>query len=88
MWYVYVLYSSRDRKLYVGCTENVQRRLARHNAGAVPATRHRRPLTLIHFEEYTGKGNAFNRERFLKSLWGGRFKKKVLRTYLAKLAAR
>jgi len=29
-----------------------------------------------------GKAEAFNRERFLKSLWGGRFKKNVLKKYL------
>lgn len=79
---VYILYSQKDRKLYVGCTNDIDKRLARHYNGYVLATKDRRPLSLIYTETLENKGNAFNRERFLKSLWGGRFKKKVLDNFL------
>ncbi|MBI5470674.1 GIY-YIG nuclease family protein [Candidatus Kaiserbacteria bacterium] len=79
---VYILYSEKDKRLYVGCTSNLDERLARHRRGEVGATRFRRPLTLIHSEEFVDKAEAFNRERFLKSLWGAREKKKILREYL------
>lgn len=82
VWHVYILYSGRDGKLYVGCTTNLIKRLKSHNAGKVLSTKNRRPLTLIHKETFENKANAFNRERFLKSLWSGRFKKKVLKQYL------
>lgn len=79
---VYILYSKKDKKLYVGRTKNIVTRLARHRAGCVNATKYRRPIELIHKENFDDKGEAFNRERFLKSLWGAREKKKILQEYL------
>jgi putative endonuclease len=79
---VYILHSEKDKQLYTGCTLNLSSRMKRHNSGEVPATKNRRPLTLIHSETYKNKAGAFNREHFLKSLWGGRFKKKILTAYL------
>ncbi len=79
---VYVLYSHKDHKLYVGCTSNLQNRLKKHRDGHVKVTSHRRPLKLIHQEQFEDKADAFNRERFLKSLWSGREKKKILQKYL------
>ncbi|MFH1979119.1 MAG: GIY-YIG nuclease family protein [Patescibacteria group bacterium] len=84
MFFVYILYSKKDHKLYVGCTINLIERITRHNNGHVKATCHRRPLECIYSEEFTSKADAFNRERFLKSLWAGRLKKKILTEYLNK----
>ena len=81
---VYILYSNKDRNLYVGCTNNIEKRLKRHYNGEVPATRHRLPVLLIHTKQFEIKSDAFNRERFLKSLWGAREKKKILQAYLEK----
>ena len=85
LYFVYVLYSQRDKKLYVGCTNNISRRITQHNHGSVLATKNRRPLVVIHSEHYKNKGDAFQRERFLKSLWGARTKKKILQEYLDKV---
>lgn len=79
---VYILYSEKDGKLYTGCTSDIEKRLIRHNKGEVFATRNRRPLILIHSEKFEDKAEAFNKERFLKSLWAGRIKKKILKDYL------
>jgi putative endonuclease len=79
---IYILYSQADHKLYVGCTSHLRNRLAEHTAGRVVATRGRRPLVLIHQELFEDKVLAFNRERFLKSLWASREKKKILQKYL------
>ena len=79
---VYVLYSKKDKELYVGCTNNLDNRLKSHQSGHIGATRHRRPLELIYKEQFNAKTDAFNRERFLKSLWGSREKKKILQRYL------
>lgn len=81
-YWVYILYSLKDRRLYVGCTSNLSRRLKRHKNGGVEATKFRRPLELIHQEQFQNKSEAFVRERFLKSLWGGREKSKILKNYL------
>ena len=79
---VYILYSQKDRKLYVGCTSNISERLERHQSGQVRATVNRRPLDIIHTEQFESTTDAFNRERFLKSLWGAREKKKILLEWL------
>lgn len=79
---VYILYSLKDKKLYVGCASDLVERLLRHNNGQVIATKNRRPLSLIYQELLSNKGEAFQRERFLKSLWGARLKKKVLNDFL------
>ncbi len=77
-YFVYILLSKKDNKLYVGCTKNLEKRLMRHNNGFVEATKNRRPLELIHSEKYFLKSESFDRERFLKSLWSAKFKKKLL----------
>ena len=82
MWFVYILYSKRDDNLYVGCSKNLIERIKKHKLGMVPSTRHRRPLILIHCEKFKSKKEAFKQERFLKSLWAGRFKKKIKQRYL------
>lgn len=79
---VYILYSHRDGKLYVGCTNNLEKRLKRHHEGYVAATVYRRPLEFVKSERFQDKSEAFNRERFLKSLWGAREKKKILKAFL------
>lgn len=81
-FYVYILFSHKDEKLYVGCTSNLEARIDRHNSGHVSATKYRRPLECIHFETFQKKADAFNRERFLKSLWGSREKRKIKDTYV------
>jgi putative endonuclease len=83
-YFIYILYSKKDKKLYVGCTNNLEKRFERHNSGRVTATKYRRPLELIHSEKFENKADAFNRERFLKSLWGSREKKKIKDNFLAK----
>ncbi|MCK4918429.1 MAG: GIY-YIG nuclease family protein, partial [Candidatus Pacebacteria bacterium] len=80
-YFVYILLSKKDKNLYVGCTPNIKERIEKHNKGYSISTKNRRPLILIHTEEFLKKEDAFSRERFLKSLWGGRFKKKVLTKY-------
>ena len=80
-YFVYILLSEKDNKLYVGCSHNVSERIIEHNSGKVIATKNRRPLVVIHIEEVRDKGEAFNRERYLKSLWSARFKKKILEEY-------
>ncbi|SDR82470.1 GIY-YIG nuclease family protein [Opitutus sp. GAS368] len=41
--YVYILHSEAGEYFYVGLTDDLASRLARHNAGAVPHTARRRP---------------------------------------------
>lgn len=74
MFFVYILYSEKDKNLYVGHTDNFVGRLKRHNDGLVESTKHRKPLILIHKEIYSNRAIAMRREKFLKSLYSARFK--------------
>jgi putative endonuclease len=66
MFYVYVLFSKKDRKLYIGLTHSLNRRLKEHKFGDVKSTKDRRPLILIYYECYTEKEDAERREKYLK----------------------
>jgi len=77
VFFVYVLKSLVDGKLYIGQTSNLEKRLAIHSEGRVRSTRKRYPLRLIHFEKYETRGEAIKRERFLKSIKGRDFKQQL-----------
>ncbi len=69
-FYVYVCISLKDKKLYVGSTNNLERRQKEHADGLVTSTRHRLPLELIYYEVYLLEKDARMRESYLKG--GGR----------------
>ena len=81
MQYVYILESKSDGNLYIGCTNDLQRRITLHNSKKVESTKHRTPFTLIHYEAYLSEKDAFERERYLKTGWGKQFIKKNLENY-------
>jgi len=66
MFYVYVLRSLKDRKLYVGYTNDLRRRFKEHNSGISRSTKGRRPFELIYYEAYRAQEDAEQRERMLK----------------------
>jgi len=67
MYYVYVLKSKKDSKLYYGSTGNLRRRIAEHNAGKVYSTKNRRPFELVYYEAYRAEADARQREQKLKN---------------------
>lgn len=77
MHYIYVLFSLKDKKFYVGKTTNLFNRLEKHNKGWVKSTKDRRPLILVHCEVYKAGKEAFLRERELKYPSAGKFKKQL-----------
>ncbi|MFZ2484813.1 MAG: GIY-YIG nuclease family protein [Minisyncoccia bacterium] len=66
-FYVYILLSRKDNKFYIGCTNNLKRRLTQHAKGEVISTKKRRPFKLIHYEYFINEVDAKAREVFLKS---------------------
>jgi putative endonuclease len=67
MFYVYVLRSKTDEKLYVGYTNDLRRRFQEHNSGFNRSTKARRPFELIYYEAYKSVVDAKDRERNLKN---------------------
>jgi len=67
MHYVYVLYSQKDKHLYIGSTSDLRKRFHKHITGFVLSTKNRLPLKLIYYESYLLETDALRREKFLKS---------------------
>ncbi len=75
---VYILFSLKDKKLYIGYTTNLKKRLTDHFHGRSKATAPRRPFKLIYCEYFFSKHDAYRREKYLKTSAG----KKMLRLML------
>ncbi|HEY1047180.1 MAG TPA: GIY-YIG nuclease family protein, partial [Bacteroidia bacterium] len=82
---VYVLFSELDKKLYVGYTNCIDRRIKEHFNGESKSTKHRRPLKLIFLEYYLFKEDAKYRELYFKSSKGKRMLKLMLANTFDKL---
>jgi len=78
MYYTYVLESTKDQKLYIGWTNDLKKRLEKHNSGKVPSTELRKPLKLIYYEACLSKEAAIKREKYFKTGFGRRFLKNRL----------
>lgn len=84
MYYVYVLKSEKDDKLYIGYTNDLKQRLAEHNSGKSFATAWRIPLSLIYYEAFCSKYDAIEREQQLKKFKSayGFLKRRIVKSLL------
>jgi len=73
MIYVYAINSKERNYIYVGMTDNVERRVAQHQKGYEKTTKPYRPFELILCETYPNLEKARKREKFLKTAAGKRF---------------
>ena len=85
MFYVYILFSDKDKKLYTGYTPDLKARIKKHSSGYVKATKYRRPLRLVYYEAYQEEKDAKNREKFLKGGKGKVELKIQLKTFFEKI---
>ena len=83
MQYVYVLQSKKDGKWYTGCTDDLRKRFNEHNKGQVLSTKGRGPFEIIYVEGSLNSGDAFAREKYLKSGMGKRYLKNRLKRFLS-----
>ncbi len=67
MWYVYILRSARDGRLYVRSTDNLRRRMQEHETGQSKSTRDRRPLELEAYLAVREESTARDLERYLEA---------------------
>lgn len=82
MYYVYILKSLKDRSLYIGYSADLKKRFADHNNGKSLATKYRKPYKLVFYEAFIDRIDAKHRETYLKSGWGFRSIKKILKRSL------
>lgn len=82
MYYVYILKSKKDESLYIGYTANLKRRFKEHNDGLSVSTKYKRPYELIFYEAFINRIDAKHREVYLKSGWGFKSIKTLLKRSL------
>ena len=80
-FYVYILQSIKDDKLYIGYTNNLRRRLEEHKRGTNFSTKFRLPFKLIYFEGCINNKDAKRRENYLKTTRGKIFLTLRLKEY-------
>lgn len=73
MYYIYILKSLKDGKIYTGYTGDLRSRVKEHLKGGVQSTASRSPMELVYYEAYQSKKDAQAREKYLKD--GGKAKK-------------
>ncbi len=84
-YYVYILYSLKDKGLYIGFTTNLKNRLTKHARGEVASTKFRIPFKLIHYEYFINKKDAKARETYLKSGYGRDQLKNIIKNTFVEL---
>ena len=79
MFTVYVLYSEKYNKIYIGYTSNIEQRFLSHNElSKTGYTVKYRPWKIIYTEKFENKKEAIQREKQLKSSRGRNFIRKEI----------
>ena len=66
-YYTYILSNKNDTTLYIGVTNNLERRVAEHRSGMIPGfTQKYNCHKLVYFEEFSDVDLAIAREKQLK----------------------
>ena len=80
MYYVYILTNKTDAVMYIGVTNDLERRVQEHKSGAVPGfTQKYNCCKLVYFEQYSDIDQAIEREKKLKK-WRREKKDWLIRT--------
>jgi putative endonuclease len=66
MHFIYILKSVKSKKLYIGYTNNLRKRLFQHNSGFSKSTKAYVPWRLVYYEASLFEKEARQREKNLK----------------------
>ncbi len=78
MFFVYVLQSISSGKIYIGHTNNLERRLIEHNLRTKRYTSKKGPWKIIYSENFSTRAEAIRREKSLKGGQGRQFIKQFI----------
>ena len=67
MFYTYVIKSKNRNYIYVGLSNNPERRISEHNKGKEKTTKPYSPFNIIFIEKHQTRIEARKREKYLKS---------------------
>ena len=77
MFTVYAIKSLTKNYIYVGLTDNLDRRLNEHNIGSNRTTKPYRPFVLIYTATFNSRTEARLKEKYFKSGVGKEFLRKL-----------
>jgi len=77
MYYTYAIKSKIKKYIYVGITNNPERRIKEHCQGYEKTTKPYKPFKTILIEKYINRSEARKREKFLKSGFGKEYLKNI-----------
>jgi len=80
-YYVYILKSEVNGRLYTGQTNNLKERVQKHNKGNIKTTKSNIPYRLCYFEKYDSRKDAMYREWELKKRWNTDRKLKLIKSF-------
>ena len=72
MFYIYVLLSKNDQKIYTGYTKDLKARIKEHESDSVYTTKRMGEFELIYYEAFKSNQDATRREKYLKTTKGKR----------------
>ena len=78
MWYVYALKAEERNYIYVGLTNNLERRIYEHNSGYNKTTKPYAPFSLIYSKEFETRPLARIHEKEMKTSTGKRFLRSLM----------
>jgi len=78
MHYCYILKSLKDSSFYIGSTQDLKKRLEKHNRKEVKYSSTKAPFKLVWYSAFKNKQKAIDFEMYLKSSSGFAFRNKRL----------
>ena len=75
---VYILKSKRDNSYYIGNTNNLEKRLIRHNKGYNKSTKRKTPWEIVYIEYYDNRQKAIKRELEIKKIKSRKYIEKLI----------
>ena len=79
MFFLYILYSEKLDRYYVGSTEDISKRLERHNSAKVSATKYGLPWVVKYSENFASRTQAVNRELYIKRMKSRKYIESLVR---------
>ncbi|HEY9219398.1 MAG TPA: GIY-YIG nuclease family protein [Phenylobacterium sp.] len=80
-FWIYILARERNGTLYIGQTDNLNRRVWEHQTGAIPGFASKYGVKrLVYWEEYETRSAAFARERAMKK-WNRAWKLELIERF-------
>ena len=65
-YFVYLLESEKDGNFYIGQTDNVEKRIARHKKGQIISTKNRLPIKLVGYIKVCSRSKALQMDNEFK----------------------